>query len=585
MRKIIEYKRLFAYSEHKNTFFNTEFSSGINLIYGKNTSGKSTLIQSILYTFGINDEKNKLKEVLDKKVVFRLDFIIKDGSTVENVTLLREDEILIIKRANQPVKKFIGISGDSSREHIELKEYISELIGCSLYLESSGTYKTTPIQGVFLPYYIAQDVGWVTRHKSFKGLDFVKNFKNDFFDYYLGIVNDYNREERYRLEKEKGELEKEKDLLENIEEKKDELALSKIQDEKFILTANKYIKELKSVQSELLQFEKEYILACNKLAFLEERYSILRNVRKELKEQKPALSQCSLCKQTLPSSTEIRYVYYQNVNDTEEQLETIKKEINRLKQATSDINSLKERIDTHKTTISKNYSILLGYNVDNISFDSWLKNKVNVQFTENIEQRLGQLVNNLSVNAENLAKFKTDDDIKIERHTKSRLFKKIFEENLIDLQVKPLEEERFLLLYQITSIPRQGVELLKTILAYNFAFLQLIKTTDYVHLLPLMMDAIFKEDIDESNREIILKFIYKKRNVNHQTIISVSDSKDNKTTIESYNESCLNNEAKLICINKYSERAFLSEYKGQYTEYLKETLDLAKLCSTDDKWF
>ena len=583
MRKIIEYKRLFAYSEHRNTFFNTEFSQGINLIYGKNTSGKSTLIQSILYTFGINDEKNKLKEVLDEKVVFRLDFIIKDSSTVENVTILRDDEILIIKRANQPVKKFIGISGDASREHVELKEYISDLMGCNLYLEISGTYKTAPIQGVFLPYYIAQDVGWVTRHKSFKGLDFVRNFRHDFFDYYLGIANEYNREEKYRLEKEKLELEKEINLLENIEEKKDELALSKIKDEKYILTANKYIEDLKSTQNELIRLEKEYIIACNKLAFLEERYSILRNVKTELNGQKPAISQCSLCNQVLPSSTELRYAYYQNVNDTEEQLGIIKKEIDKLKQTTSTINSLKERIDSHKSTISNNYSTLLNYNVDNLTFDSWLKNKVNIQLTENIEQKLGQLTKDLSTNAENLAGFKTDDEIKKERVAKSYQFKRLFEDNLKDLQVKALEEDRFLLLYQITSIPRQGVELLKTILAYNIAFSQLIKSTDYVHLLPLMMDAIFKEDIDESNREVILKFIYKKKNVNHQIIISVSDSKDNKTTIESYNTNCLNNEAKMICISKHNERAFLSEYKGQDAEYLKETLDLIKLCSTDDE--
>lgn len=583
MRKIIEYKRLFAYSEHKNTFFSTEFSSGINLIYGKNTSGKSTLIQSILYTFGINDEKNKLKEVLDEKVVFRLDFIIKDGSTVENVTLLREDEILIIKRPNLPVKKFIGISGDASREHIELKEYISDLMGCDLYLEISGTYKNTPIQGVFLPYYIAQDVGWVTRHKSFKGLDFVRNFKYDFFDYYLGIANEYNREEKYRLEKEKLELEREINLLENIEEKKDELALSKIKDEKYILTANKYIEDLKSTQNELIRLEKEYIVECNKLALLKERYSILRNIKTELNRQKPAISQCSLCNQVLPSSTELRYAYYQNVNDTEEQLGIIKKEIDKLKQTTGTINSLKERIDGHKSTISNNYSTLLNYNIDNLTFDSWLKNKVNIQFTENIEQKLGQLAKDLFTNTENLAGFKTDDEIKKERVTKSHQFKRLFEDNLKDLQVKALEEDRFLLLYQITSVPRQGVELLKTILAYNISFLQLIKSTDYVHLLPLMMDAIFKEDIEESNREIILKFIYKKRNVNHQIIISVSDSKENKTTIESYNANCLNNEANTICISKDNERAFLSEYKGQDFEYLKETLDLIKLCSTDDE--
>lgn len=577
MKKIIEYKRFFAYSEYKKTYFNTEFSLGLNLIYGKNTSGKSTLIQAILYTFGINDEKLKLKEVLDEKVFFRLDFTIKAESIIEDVTILRNDEILIIRRANKPIKKFIGIGGDNSKEHIELKEYIADLMGCNLHLESGGTYKTSSIQGVFLPYYIAQDVGWVSRHKSFKGLDFVRNFKYDFFDYYLDITNEYDREEKYRLEKEKLELEKEISFLENVEQKRDEFALSKLKDEKFILIANNYVKNLKHSQNELIKTEREYIIACNKLAFLEERFSVLQRIKNELNKQEPAISQCSLCYQVLPSTTELKYEFYQNVNDTNEQLEITEKEIKKLKKEKSTINSLKDKINTHKSTIDKNYSTLLNYNVDNLTFNSWLKNKVNVQLSENIQQNIGRLRIDLSENTKGLSKFKTDDDIKKERNTKSYQFKNLFENNLEKLQVKALEEDRFLLLYQITSIPRQGVELLKTILAYNFAFVQLIKSTEYVHSLPFMMDAIFKEDIDESNRKLILEFIYAKRDVNHQIIMSLSDSKDNKTTIESYNQTCFNNEAKMICINKYQERAFLSQYNNEYSEYLEETLELIKL--------
>ncbi|MFA0350769.1 hypothetical protein AB4486_28100, partial [Vibrio sp. 10N.222.55.C6] len=83
--------------------------------------------------------------------------------------------------------------------------------------EYDNEYKPASLEAMFLPYYIAQDVGWVYRHKSFRGLDFVKNFKNDFFDYFLGITNSYNRIEKTRLEKEKKELEAESRLLHRIE--------------------------------------------------------------------------------------------------------------------------------------------------------------------------------------------------------------------------------------------------------------------------------------------------------------------------------------------------------------------------------
>lgn len=140
MKATIEYKRFFAYSESQNKYFNTEFNSGINLIHGKNTSGKSTLIQAILYTFGINDEKYKLDEVLKERVIFRLDFILKKDSP-ERITFIRDNEFIVVRREDKPIKKFIGISGDRSEEHKELKEYVGNLIGSSLHLESAGTYK------------------------------------------------------------------------------------------------------------------------------------------------------------------------------------------------------------------------------------------------------------------------------------------------------------------------------------------------------------------------------------------------------------------------------------------------------------
>ena len=57
MRTQVIYKNFFIYCKQNKTSFFTEFINGINIIHGKNTSGKSTIIQAIQYTFGINDEK------------------------------------------------------------------------------------------------------------------------------------------------------------------------------------------------------------------------------------------------------------------------------------------------------------------------------------------------------------------------------------------------------------------------------------------------------------------------------------------------------------------------------------------------
>ena len=122
--------------------------------------------------------------------------------------------------------------------------------------------------------------------------------------------------------------------------------------------------------------------------------------------------------------------------------------------------------------------------------------------------------------------------------------------------------------------PQQGVELLKTLLAYYFAFNRIIEQTVYVHRLPFVLDAVFKEDIDDANRAIILDFIEKHKPTDTQIIFSIAQSKNNLKTAVDYNKLHFNNSAKLIEIDIKSERAFLSDFKVEYEAIKDETLEL-----------
>lgn len=572
MKSTIIFKRFFAYSEQKNKFFNTEFSEGINVIHGKNTSGKSTLIQSILYTFGINDEKNKLNDLLEEKVIFRLDFLLKKEA-LEQISIIRNDDIIVIKRDDKNIKKFIGISGNNAAEHISLKEYIGNLFGFKLNLESSGEYKQAPLEAMFLPYYISQDVGWVYRHKSFRGLDFIKNFKNDFFDYYLGIVDEYDRNKKYKLETLKKEYENEIKFLLNMERKDDNLKLSILQDEEFQLKAMQYIDTYKINKSELIKFEKEYLIESNKLAYLEQRKNILSRIKKAQNNQVPFENDCPTCNQELPKSIEAIYKFYQDFDDTVKQITEIDKIINELKNKKGRINSLINSIQQYKELVSKDYDTLVKYNIENLTFMTWIDNKTNVKLSENITSKIGIVTIELDKTINELKQFKTDEDITKERNEKDYQFKLYFEKSLSEVGVKKFENNRFYYLYKIPAFPKQGVELLKTLLAYCFSFNKIIEQTDYVHRFPFMLDAIFEGDIEDENRKIILDFIYRNSPKDTQILMSIADSKNNKTSAKDYNQKHLEDKAKLICIGKNSEeRAFLSKYNNEYNDYLEETL-------------
>lgn len=89
--KTVNFKSLFVYSEDKEVYFYKEFNKRVNIVSGCNTSGKSTLIQSFLYTLGINDIKEKLSEILDMQPVFRLDFILEDNDIFSNYIIIRDN--------------------------------------------------------------------------------------------------------------------------------------------------------------------------------------------------------------------------------------------------------------------------------------------------------------------------------------------------------------------------------------------------------------------------------------------------------------------------------------------------------------
>jgi hypothetical protein len=570
----VEYNKFFAYSSNEKKYFNTTFSKGVNIVHGKNTSGKSTFIQALHYTFGINDEKRKLADLLGESVIFRLDLTIHNPLPT-SVSIVRDDEIISIKIGEQQPVKFIGIGGNSSREHVKLKVFLSELFGFTLHLEYDGEYKPASLEAMFLPYYIAQDVGWVYRHKSFRGLDFVKNFKNDFFDYLLGITNNYDRLEKTRLDKEKKELEVEASLLSKLEQNNKKYKLAKMKDEVFTAKANLYIEPYRENKSELIVLEKEYLTICNKITLLEESRKVLLRVKRCLDKNILSDTKCPTCAHKLSHSVDDTYNYFQDKNDTDNQLTELKKNIKGLKDSQGKLNSIINDIDIKKKVVEEDYYELLEYKVDNITLESWLKNKVNVGLSGELISTLGEITLKIHSVEKKLSIFKTDEAVKVERRKASYLFKSKFEKYTSELQIKPFEDDRFYLLYDIPAFPRQGVELLKTLLAYNFSFIETIKMTEYIHVFPFVLDAIFEGDFEDESKEEILGFIKNHLSPDQQLIFSIADSKSNAKSAVSYNEIYFESNAQLICIGENSKkRSFLTEYKGTDEEYIYETMSI-----------
>ncbi|WP_405291699.1 hypothetical protein [Algibacter sp. Ld11] len=569
MKITLEIKDILVYSELNDKYFFTTFRDKLNVIYGKNTAGKSTLIQLILFSFGINDNKIKLTEILTEEIFVRLNCIIHKGTEKQEFIFIRQDETLIIKDNNSKIIRFNGIGSDNSAEHIKLKKYFNKLFNFNLLLESNSGISEAPMETIFLPYYVSQDVGWVYLRKSFSNLTFYKNFKEDFLDYYLGIENIIDREEKKKIEKEINSLQKQIKFFKNVERENEELEVSKIINSSLSGKANELIESISSKKDELLILEKDYVNLSNKLTFYNQRHSVVSKVKRNHKNQTPGEDSCPTCTQILPNNIEQVYEHFQEENDTITMLSELKSKI---KTAQSKVNSTNQKIEVLRKSINSEYKTFNKYSESEVTLENWINNKANIQLFENLLKQIGALTIELDTEKEKLKEYKTDDDIFFERAKKNKIFKTEYFKNNVALGIPSLEEERFYKLYDISSFPFQGVELHLAVLSYHFAFNKLLTQSDTIHRLPFILDSIFNEDIEAGNKINILNFINSNFPTDTQTILSIADDKNVKSQIESYKTDIFKDNAHMICIGNGTEKkALLKDNDNKYAELIADT--------------
>ena len=556
-----KFKQFLAFSAKNKKYFYTEFGNGLNVIHGRNTSGKSTLIQLILYGLGVNDDRIRLSSILSENIFVRLDCELKKNNDIEKIVFVRKDDVIYIRYGNKPILRYTGIDANQSNEHIKLKEFINELFEFNLYLESKSGIGKAPIETIFLPYYVAQSVGWVYLRKSFSNLDFYKNFKEDYLDYYLGIENTIDRAKKQELEKELQKINEEVNFLAHIKVSNEEIKIAQLVDENHTEEAFSYIKDYSEKQDRLLKLDNDYVTKCNELGFYNQRLSVISKVKRNHSLQQPGENNCPVCAQLLPQKIEDIYIHFQESNDTEKELNNYKDKAKKLQ---SEINSIEKKINELRTEVLNGYQVYQQYQIQKVTVENWLNNKANLKLYDNITTKLGELVQKQIDKKDKLKEFKTEDEINISRNKKSSIFEQLFKINIADMGLPMIEEKRFLKLYEISSFPCQGVELLQTVMCYHFAFNKLISETINMHRLPFILDGVFKEDIDGVNREKILKFIYKNRPIDTQTILSIADAKRKDSSIDSYNTTHFEGKAKLICIGEgIHQRAVLKEYNNE----------------------
>lgn len=551
--------------------FSASFGEGINIIHGRNTSGKSTIINLIAYAFGINEVKSKLSEMIDIAAIVSIRFTLTQLGEARNCEVIRDGEFMFLNFGAGKFHRLTGVSGDNSAEHKKLKEMISNLLGFTLELDTKGVLHPAPIEAAFLPYFISQDVGWVYLRKSFSNLEFYRNFKEDFIDYYLGIISSRDRLKKYELERRKSRIQAEMETLISLGDS-EEIKISQLDSEIQSSTLNEYINDFSDKNQEISALEKALIAKSNEASRIRDRKNILSRIKRISESILDASWKCPVCTQAIAVDLGLAYSTHQDVNDTESELEAAKK---KLKELHGEVNSIKGRLEALRLDVQKRYSIIEKRTSNTYSLSSYFEMKSNFTLDIRIKTKLGSLSIEKAKVEDDLKGYVTDQEIEEKRQEKSRQFIKLLSSYLNELEVKPLPKERYSYLYSITSFPYQGVELLKAVMAYHFAFNEMIRQTESIHRLPFILDAIFKEDIEAKSKPVILAFIAKHAPSDTQTIMSIADVEGNDVIKDRISEKYFGGKAKHICIGEsIRTRSILSQSSSDNLSRFREIVSI-----------
>lgn len=571
-------KSLLVYSPNGEKGFHTEFSDSVNIVHGRNTSGKSTLIQSVIYAMGINDSKENLNDINSDDVFFRLDCVLEKAEEICKLVFVRSDDTLVLQKGNEAPIRFDGINSNNSYEYGRYKDLLSKLIGFDLVLQKQSELVGAPLEAALLPYYISQSVGWVYIRESIGDYRFYKDFKFDYLDYYCGIESGHERINKYNLEKEKKELSFELKQLDSYEIENEELKVSKLLDQRFKGEAENYLEGYQSLNKDLSDKEAEHTKLCNKISMLRGRQKVLSQIITNIKDQKPKVDQCPTCDQNLPGDLKEFYNYSQDINDALKEKDRVKEHI---KQNASKLNSVEKLITSLRIKIENDYGVLRRLKSDNITFDSWLDHNANLRMLKNISIKKASCekrINGINIAIEELG---NGADIDSLRKVKERNFLSIFKRKVLALGVQLPKETKYQDLYSLNSFPYQGVELHQLLMAYNFSFYEMVMKNPTLHSFPFLLDAVFKEDIDTESRSNIFKFLSQETKSSGQVVFSVAEYKGDETSynplfnIETIKNEYFSTDTKLICIgDSKTKRSFLSKTALIDSVLINDTMNL-----------
>ena len=520
------------------------------VITGGNHLGKSSIIKTLLWTFGaegkFSDAWKKVKPTA--LLYFSLDgedgVILRDGST-----------FCIFDAQDKPVGLFKRITSD-------LGPYLARRLRFGLRLtDTKGDAAIPPPSFYFLPFYFDQDISWIKPWESFQGLQQMKNWKKDVADYHVGIKpNQYYDlggqqavliQQRNSTSKELETFQKIRaDILGNLEEISVTIDLNDFQEEitEIIVECEKIQKTADSIRTNLVDLHNDRIsieaqiqMVSSSLQELGKDYEFLKNSADHI--------DCPLCHATYPSDFSDTFEVALDSDRCEELLIRLRQDLITIKER---IHSESSKHAKHEEEIAK-IKALLERRKEEVSLDDLIERESKKRVTHTLKERNEILLQKLVGLETELKHIERRLKQLISKERKAEILKfyrEAIRSHHITLGLPLPEQDEIKTVY---SMPSEGGSYQpRALLAYGFAILKTISRkfagVDAPVFAPIVIDSPIQQEQDEDHHVQILEFIKSNRPKDAQMIIGVVDTKgvklgDKTITLTNEQRSVLSQEA------------------------------------------
>lgn len=534
------------------------FGPRMNLITSqKNSVGKSSLVKTILWTFGCEpyfDEKWKKQDISSK-----IEFTLGDNK----YTILRNKNNYLVINDDEESYFF-----NDFRKYIE---FFCNLVNFYPMLENRKT-KILELPSpayYFIPFYIDQKKGWSHILSSFKNLGQYAFWQKPILKYHCGITSNEISRLDYKISKFKSErktYEDEREKIQNTIEIVSEINIDNSFDDLYKIDLDENLNLIDIQYENLIKNQNEILskisIEKNLLLDLRAQKSYSVNLAKELE------SDFFFATENLTSkSIECPLCGTNHRNSIFEKSKLIKEKddlINFISKLDEEINSTLAVFNSLKEELYKIGQDLVSLH-SNISLDS--ANLINCASTQRSMNLIETKANEM-IESKNLLISSIDSDIKIIEKDK-KLINNEFSKEDIKLEFQTLLKDfnsflatdfsnDFILsadIFDYTKFDTNGgaADSTRSIFLYHSVLIQLINKFSNESIAPFIIDTPNQQEQAKENYEKIISTLFDKFSSDIQILLCAMENSALESFIPNSNVIKLSNKKSLLVKEKYSD--------------------------------